>query len=300
MTVLADHVDERSEAYQANRTHLLELLAEHDRQLALVNGGGGEKYVARHRQRGKLLARERVELLIDRRLTAARAVAAGRLGHRLPGRRRAVHGRRRDRGTPSACSSPTTPPSAAARAPSPRCARTCGRWRSPGRTGSPSSTWSSRAAPTCPTRARSSSPAVRASTTSPSCRRWACRRSPSCSATRPPAGAYVPGMSDYVVMIDQRSKVFLGGPPLVKMATGEESDDESLGGADMHARVSGLADHFAVDELDALRIGRAHRRAGSTAPARPRPPAAGPPAALRPRAAPRHHVGRPARAVRPA
>jgi acetyl-CoA carboxylase carboxyltransferase component len=57
-------------------------------------------------------------------------------------------------------------------------------------------------------------------------------------------------------MIDQRSKVFLGGPPLVKMATGEESDDESLGGADMHARVSGLADYFATDELDALRIGR--------------------------------------------
>ena len=69
-------------------------------------------------------------------------------------------------------------------------------------------------------------------------------------------GAYVPGMSDYVVMINERSKVFLAGPPLVKMATGEESDDESLGGAAMHARTSGLADYFAVDELDALRIGR--------------------------------------------
>jgi acyl-CoA carboxylase subunit beta len=69
-------------------------------------------------------------------------------------------------------------------------------------------------------------------------------------------GAYVPGMSDHVVMIKERSKVFLAGPPLVKMATGEESDDESLGGAEMHARVSGLADYFAVDELDALRIGR--------------------------------------------
>ena len=69
-------------------------------------------------------------------------------------------------------------------------------------------------------------------------------------------GAYVPGMSDHVVMIKQRSKVFLAGPPLVKMATGEESDDESLGGAEMHARVSGLADYFAADELDAIRIGR--------------------------------------------
>lgn len=69
-------------------------------------------------------------------------------------------------------------------------------------------------------------------------------------------GAYIPGMSDHVVMIAERSKVFLAGPPLVKMATGEESDDESLGGAQMHARTSGLADYFAVDEADALRIGR--------------------------------------------
>ena len=69
-------------------------------------------------------------------------------------------------------------------------------------------------------------------------------------------GAYLPGMSDHVVMIEERSKVFLAGPPLVKAATGEESDDESLGGAQMHARVSGLADHYALDEQDAIRIGR--------------------------------------------
>ncbi|MDQ6934139.1 MAG: acyl-CoA carboxylase subunit beta [Actinomycetota bacterium] len=69
-------------------------------------------------------------------------------------------------------------------------------------------------------------------------------------------GAYVPGMSDYTVMVKGQAKVFLGGPPLVKMATGEESDDESLGGAEMHARTSGLADYLAVDEHDALRIGR--------------------------------------------
>ncbi len=69
-------------------------------------------------------------------------------------------------------------------------------------------------------------------------------------------GAYIPGMSDHVVMIKERSKVFLAGPPLVKMATGEESDDEALGGAEMHARTSGLADYFAQDEQDAIRIGR--------------------------------------------
>ncbi len=69
-------------------------------------------------------------------------------------------------------------------------------------------------------------------------------------------GAYIPGMSDYVVMVADRAKVFLAGPPLVKMATGEESDDESLGGADMHSRLSGLADYFAADEQDAIRLGR--------------------------------------------
>jgi acetyl-CoA carboxylase carboxyltransferase component len=69
-------------------------------------------------------------------------------------------------------------------------------------------------------------------------------------------GAYQPGMSDYNIFVKEQSQVFLGGPPLVKMATGEESDAESLGGAKMHAEKSGLADYFAEDEMDAIRIGR--------------------------------------------
>ena len=89
-------------------------------------------------------------------------------------------------------------------------------------------------------------------------------------------GAYIPGMSDHVVMIKERSKVFLAGPPLVKMATGEESDDESLGGAEMHARISGLADYFAVDELDAHPHRPPHRRAAELAQAGARRPARSP------------------------
>ncbi|MDE3065875.1 MAG: acyl-CoA carboxylase subunit beta, partial [Acidobacteriota bacterium] len=69
-------------------------------------------------------------------------------------------------------------------------------------------------------------------------------------------GAYQPGLSDYNIVVKEQSKVFLAGPPLVKMATGEESDDETLGGARMHAEVSGLGDYFAEDEMDALRICR--------------------------------------------
>ena len=69
-------------------------------------------------------------------------------------------------------------------------------------------------------------------------------------------GAYMPGMSDYVVMQKGAAQVFLGGPPLVKMAIDEDADEESLGGAEMHARTSGLADYLARDEADALRLGR--------------------------------------------
>ncbi len=69
-------------------------------------------------------------------------------------------------------------------------------------------------------------------------------------------GAYQPGMSDYNIFIRKQSRVFLGGPPLVKMATGEDADEESLGGGEMHAQVSGLGDYLARDELDAIRMCR--------------------------------------------
>ena len=69
-------------------------------------------------------------------------------------------------------------------------------------------------------------------------------------------GAYQPGMSDYNIFIKGQSRVALGGPPLVKMATGEDADYEELAGADMHTRISGLGDYLAQDELDGIRICR--------------------------------------------
>src|SRR5215210_1670056 len=74
----------------------------------------------------------------------------------------------------------------------------------------------------------------------------------SCTA----GGAYVPAMSDEVIMVKGNSTIFLGGPPLVKAATGEEVTAEELGGAEVHSRTSGVSDHFAVSDEHALAIAR--------------------------------------------
>lgn len=70
-------------------------------------------------------------------------------------------------------------------------------------------------------------------------------------------GAYLPGLSDYVVLVRGRSRIFLAGPPLVKAAIGEDADDEALGGADLHGRVTGLGEYVADDDAQAVALGRA-------------------------------------------
>lgn len=70
-------------------------------------------------------------------------------------------------------------------------------------------------------------------------------------------GAYLPGLSDYVVLVKDRSKIFLAGPPLVKAAIGEDADDEALGGAALHGRVTGLGEYIADDDAHAIALGRA-------------------------------------------
>ncbi|MGN6583587.1 MAG: carboxyl transferase domain-containing protein, partial [Rhizobiaceae bacterium] len=74
----------------------------------------------------------------------------------------------------------------------------------------------------------------------------------SCTA----GGAYVPAMSDETIMVRNQATIFLGGPPLVKAATGEDVSAEELGGADVHTRISGVADHYALDDAHALAIAR--------------------------------------------
>ncbi|HVP14240.1 MAG TPA: carboxyl transferase domain-containing protein, partial [Terriglobales bacterium] len=105
----------------------------------------------------------------------------------------------------------------------------------------------------------------------------------SCTA----GGAYVPAMSDEAVIVKGEGTIFLGGPPLVRAATGEEVTAEELGGADVHTRISGVADHFAEDDAHALEIAREivahlgaapdarapHAGASALELARPEPPA---------------------------
>lgn len=74
----------------------------------------------------------------------------------------------------------------------------------------------------------------------------------SCTA----GGAYVPAMSDEAIIVKEQGTIFLGGPPLVKAATGEEISAEELGGADVHCRISGVTDHFATDDYNALEKAR--------------------------------------------
>ncbi|CAN5858752.1 carboxyl transferase domain-containing protein [soil metagenome] len=255
MTLLADHVDERSEAYQANRNHLLELLAEHNRQLALVNGGGGEKYVARHRQRGKLLARERVELLIDADSPLLELSPLAAWGTDFPVGAGLFTGVGVVEGTECVIiANDATVRGGTSTVATLRKSLRANEIARQNRL--PLINLVESGGADLPHQSDIFIPGGQGFHDLTELSAMGVPTIALVFGNSTAGGAYVPGMSDHVVMIDQRSKVFLGGPPLVKMATGEESDEESLGGADMHATVSGLADHFALDELDALRIGR--------------------------------------------
>ncbi|MCK5770978.1 carboxyl transferase domain-containing protein [Algiphilus sp.] len=69
-------------------------------------------------------------------------------------------------------------------------------------------------------------------------------------------GAYMPGLSDYVIMVRKQAKVFLAGPPLLKAATGEVASDEDLGGAEMHCQVAGTSEFIAENDADGIRLAR--------------------------------------------
>jgi acetyl-CoA carboxylase carboxyltransferase component len=253
--ILADRVDERSEAFAANRAALLAAIEAHDAELARASAGGGERYVARHRERGKLLVRERIELLLDRDAPFLELSPLAAWGTDFPVGSGLVTGIGIIEGTE--CVIIGNDPTVRGGTSGVMGVRKNLRAMEIARQNRlPLVNLTESGGADLP---HQSDIFIPGGQSFHDITELSAMGVPTISlvfGSSTAGGAYVPGMSDYIVMIDQRSKVFLGGPPLVKMATGEDSDDESLGGAEMHARVSGLADYFATDELDAIRLGR--------------------------------------------
>jgi acyl-CoA carboxylase subunit beta len=255
VTVLRSTVDTAGPAYAANRSAAVDQLAALAAEHAKALGGGGPRYVERHRSRGKLLARERVELLVDPDSPFLELSPLAAYGSGYPVGASVVTGVGVVSGVE--CVISANDPTVRGGASNPWTLKKSLRAHEIAlRNRLPFVSLVESGGADLPTQAEIFVPGGQ---TFADLTRLSAAGIPTVAlvfGNSTAGGAYVPGLCDYTVLVEDRAKVFLGGPPLVRMATGEESDDESLGGARMHATVSGLADYLAADERDALRIGR--------------------------------------------
>jgi acyl-CoA carboxylase subunit beta len=255
MAVLRSRLDTTSDEYRTNLEAMAGLWAQVESELATVPTIGGQRYVDRHRSRGKLLVRERIEALVDPHTPFLELSPLAGWGTEDPVGAGTVTGIGIVEGTEVAISgsdityrggsvNPTT------------LAKGGRLYEIVRQNRLPVIILNESAGADLPRQADIFVPGGAGFKTLTQLSRMGI---PSITIGFGPAtagGAYVPGMSDYVVMVKERATAYLGGPPLVKMAIDEVVDEETLGGAEMHSRTSGLSDHLAVDELDALRIGR--------------------------------------------
>ncbi|GAB4214558.1 MAG: carboxyl transferase domain-containing protein [Sandaracinaceae bacterium] len=276
--VLPSRIDVRSEQFAQNRDANLRSLEKLEAALAKARAGGGPKYNDRHVEAGKLLPRERVEQLLDDGSPFLELAALA--GHEVSGHATgaSVIG---GIGIVSGVECLITASEATVKggAMSELSVVKSGRLSEVAETnGLPSISLIESAGADLPNQSKIFVPGGRGF-------RDLTRRSEGRMPTiclvfgsSTAGGAYIPGMSDYVVMVKKQAQVYLGGPPLVKMATGEETTHEELGGAEMHSRISGVSDYLAENELDAIRLGReivAHlnwRKAGPPPRAHVEPP----------------------------
>jgi acetyl-CoA carboxylase carboxyltransferase component len=255
MTLLTSDVDATSETYRRNREEQSAAVAALNEQLRLVAAGGGERYVKRHHDRGRLLARERIELLVDRDAPFMELSALAAWGTEFTVGAAIVTGV----GVicDVECMIIAHDPTVRGGTMNPYTLRKNLRALEIARVNRlPVVYLVESGGADLPTQAEIF---VQAGKIFHDLTELSAMGIPTIAlvfGNSTAGGAYVPGMCDYAVLVDKQAKVFLGGPPLVKMATGEDADDEALGGADMHTRISGLGDFLAVDEVDAIRIGR--------------------------------------------
>lgn len=277
MAVLDTTIDPRTPSYLENRGVMLERIAELEAALDSARGGGGEKYVTRHHARGKLLPRERIELLLDRDAPFLELSSVAAWGTDYPVGGSVVTGIGVVEGVE--CVIVANDPTVRGGAVNPyalRKTQRAGEIALANRL--PLVNLVESGGADLPSQSEIFIPGGRVFR---DLTRLSAAGVPTVSVVFGNAtagGAYVPGMSDYTVMVRNQAKVFLAGPPLVRMATGEVTDDESLGGAAMHATRSGLADFIAEDERDGIRLARQcvrrlnWRKASSARNALPSPP----------------------------
>ncbi len=255
MTKLTSTVDLTAEEYAANRAAQLAAVAALQEQLDLVRAGGGRRYADRHHARGRLLVRERLELLLDQDSPFLELSSLAAWGTEFTVGASILTGVGVVSGVE--CVIIAHDPTVRGGTMNPYTLRKNLRALEIARTNRlPVINLVESGGADLPTQ---SDLFVNAGKIFHDLTELSAQGVPTIAlvfGNSTAGGAYVPGMCDHAVLVDGHAKVFLGGPPLVKMATGEDADDEQLGGAQMHSRVSGLSDHFAVDEVDAIRIGR--------------------------------------------
>jgi acyl-CoA carboxylase subunit beta len=254
--VIASRVDPRTDEFRANATANAAAVDKLRATLVEATVGGGEKYNSRHQAAGKLLPRERVELLLDRDsyflelcALAGKDVPGHVVGAGLIGGIGKVSG--------VECVITANESTVKGGAISELTAWKSGRLSDIAEQNRlPAISMIESAGADLPNQSKIFVPGGRGFRDLT--RRSEARIPTVClvfgSSTA--GGAYIPGMSDYVVMVEKQAQVYLAGPPLVKMATGEDTTHEELGGAEMHARISGVSDYLARDERDAIRLGR--------------------------------------------
>ena len=253
---LRSRVDPRSQAYRDNYAAMASLVDKLEAALAASRGGGGPKYTDRHIAKGKLLPRERIELLVDRDGYFLELLPLAGHGQRGVGSGGGVVG---GIGVVAGVEMLITASEATVKG---GAINEYGLKKSlrlgeiGARNRLPSISLIESAGADLPNQSKIFVPGGENFRNITRASREGIPSICVVFGNSTAGGAYVPGMSDYVIMVKDQAKVFLAGPPLVKMATGEVTDDESLGGAAMHSRVSGVADYLAEDERDGIRLAR--------------------------------------------